>query len=67
MVSEKTIIILITIAILLSAVSIAVTVSTVNSKLVPAEPKINIQQGESIPDTDKARVSIGVLPPVAGG
>jgi len=60
MVSEKTIIILITIAILLSAVSIAVTVSTVNSKLIP---KIDVKEGESLPDTDRARVSITINKP----
>ncbi|MBR9704296.1 hypothetical protein GOV12_02710, partial [Candidatus Pacearchaeota archaeon] len=43
MVSEKTIIILITIAILLSVVSVAVTISTVNTKMIPEvnPPKIN--------------------------
>lgn len=62
MVSEKTIIILITIAILLSIISVAVTVSTVNTKMLPkvSPPKINY-----IPDTEKAGVGIIINPPVS--
>ena len=64
MVSEKTIIVLITIAILLSAVSIAVTVSTVNSKMVPELQPINY--ADPIPDVDKSQVSITVSKPSTG-
>ena len=60
MVSEKIIIILITLAILLSAISIVVTVSSVNSFKVP---EIKINQGGTIPDNDLAIVSVGIMPP----
>ena len=68
MVSEKTIIILITVAILLSAVSIAVTISTVNSSMIPEvqPPRVNIEQGPGIPDYDKGQVRIIVNKPPAG-
>jgi len=60
MVSEKTIIVLITIAILLSAVSIVVTVSTLNADKLP-----EIRQVEyAIPDEDFAQVGISIVPPV---
>lgn len=59
MVSEKTIIILITIAIILSIISVAVTVSTVNTKMLPkvSPPKINY-----IPDQEGAKVGLTILP-----
>jgi len=60
MVSEKTIIILITIAIIVSAVSIVVTISAVNTKMVP---KVQIQEGEAIPDTERGHVAIIVNTP----
>ncbi len=62
MVSEKTIIILITIAIILSIISVAVTVSTVNTKMLPkvAQPTITYNK---IPDTEGARVGLIVLAP----
>lgn len=54
MVSEKTIIVLITIAILLSIASIAVTISTLNEDSIP-----EIQPQELvIPDTASANVAI---------
>ncbi|MBD3252532.1 hypothetical protein GF386_02270 [Candidatus Pacearchaeota archaeon] len=58
MVSEKLIIVLITLAILLSAVSIAVTVSSVNSKMIPEPPQINY--AEPIPDSDKAQIGLEI-------
>ena len=61
MVSEKVIIVLITLAILLSAVSIAVTVSSVNSKMIPEPPQINY--ADPIPDSDKSLVSLTVNKP----
>jgi hypothetical protein len=61
MVSEKTIIILITIAILLSIISVAVTVSTVNTKMLPkaSPPKINYNY---MPDSEGGKVSLLVHP-----
>jgi hypothetical protein len=63
MVSEKTIIILITIAILLSVISVAVTMSTVNTKMLPkvSPPKINYNY---MPDSEGAELGIVVNPPV---
>ena len=59
MVSEKIIVILITLAIILSIVSIAVTISSMNTpKLTP--PKVNINTVPGNPDSDKAQVSFGV-------
>lgn len=60
MLSEKAIIVLITVAILMSALSIGVAVS-VDS---PGEkvPKVNLIQGEVIADSDHARVSLSVSP-----
>jgi hypothetical protein len=57
MVSEKTIIILITIAILLSIISVAVTISTVNTKMLPkvSPPQINYNY---IPDSEGAKVNL---------
>ena len=56
MVSEKTIIVLITIAILLSIASIAVTISTLDEDAIP-----EIQPQELvIPDTASANVAITV-------
>ena len=60
MVSEKVIVILIVAAIILSVVSIAVTVSSVNTKMVP---KINLVEGKTYPDSGKAQVSLQILPP----
>ncbi len=54
MVSEKVVVALIIIAIILSVVSIAVTVSTVNTKLIP---KVQPLQGNT-EDSDNAKVSI---------
>ena len=61
MVSEKVIVALIVIAILLSAVSIVVTISTVNTKMIP-ERNIQIREGVTS-DTDSGRVSIVIDSP----
>jgi hypothetical protein len=58
MVSEKTIIVLVTLAILLSAVSIIVTVNTLNSEQLP--DVINVDY--VLPDSEQADVGVGILP-----
>ena len=58
MVSEKTIIALIVIAILLSADSI-VTISTVNTKLIP---QIVAPHPDQLEDTQNAQVSLTIYP-----
>ena len=60
MVTERTIIILITIAILMSVISIAVTMSTVNTKMIPKiqQPKVNV-----IPDEKGSQVSLVINKP----
>jgi len=56
MVSEKVVVALIIVAIVLSVVSIAVTVSTVNTKLIPRiEPASGFGK-----DTESGRVSVSV-------
>jgi len=60
MVSEKLIIALIIVAILLSAVSIVVTVSTVNTKMIP---ETNVNEN-IISDDDAGQVSLIVNPQV---
>ena len=62
MVSKKIIIVLITLAILLSAFSIAMTFSTSGTDKVP---EIKIIPGETIPDIDKGQVSITIDKPVS--
>ena len=57
MVSEKTVIILITIAIILSIISIAVTISTVNTKMIP---KVS---NTVIPDEKSGQVSLVITQP----
>ena len=64
MVSEKTIVILITIAIILSAVSIAFTALTLNENSIP---KIVVNKQNPIPDSDKGRVGLVILPPPDSG
>jgi len=59
MVSEKVIVVLIIAAILLSVVSIVVTLSTVNTKMIP---KLNIKEN-IIPDVEEGEISIIVNPP----
>jgi hypothetical protein len=61
MVSEKLIIVLITIAILLSVVSAIVTISSINSKMIP-EIKQN-QNTEYVPSSQKAEIGIIVNKP----
>jgi hypothetical protein len=58
MVSEKFIIILIIVAILLSVVSIAVTLSSVNTKMIP---KTQLNEG-STEDTASGQVSLVISP-----
>ena len=54
MVSEKIIIALIVIAVLLSAVSVFVTLSAINTKMIP---ELNAQRNV-LPDIDKGQVSL---------
>ena len=54
MVSEKIIVVLIIVAILLSVISIVVTVSSVNTKMIP---KLNVKE-EVIPDVEDGQVSL---------
>ena len=58
MVSEKLIIVLIIVAIILSVVSVAVTLSAVNTKMIP---KIQLKENV-IPDEDKGQVSLVIIP-----
>ena len=57
MVSEKVVVILIVVAILLSIVSIVVTISTVNSSLIP---KLN-PSVTNIPDQESSQVGITII------
>jgi len=59
MVSEKIIVLLIVVAILLSVVSIAITFSSLNSNSIP---EIQIKKEAGVPDSDKGQVAIGVDP-----
>ena len=60
MVSEKVIVVLIILAMVLSIVSIAVTISTVNTKMIP---QLNINRRQlSTSDEGAAKVSIIVQP-----
>lgn len=61
MVSEKIIIALIIIAILLSVVSMVVTISTVNTKMIP---EIEIKEGVT-EDTASGQIGIIVNPPAS--
>jgi hypothetical protein len=68
MVSQKLVIVLITVAILLSAVSIAVTLSSINDSLIPEPappPQYNLIPGKVIPDAEKGQVAIDIKPPRA--
>jgi hypothetical protein len=60
MVSQKVVVVLITLAILLSVASIFVTISSLNQKMVPPEVRIN-QKG--IPTSEEAKVSITINNP----
>ena len=65
MVSDKVIIVIITLAILLSVASIAVTLSSLNSAMIPKLPPV---QKVTIPDKDAANVGLTILtPPPTGG
>lgn len=66
MVSEKIIVVLIIVAILLSVVSVIVTMSTAKPVLpVQQPPKVIYTQGEPIgPDSESARVSLIINKPV---
>lgn len=61
MVSEKVIVILIVIAILLSVVSIVVTISSVNTKMLPEIKPRDVLK----PDVTGAKVSIIIQNPAA--
>lgn len=63
MVSDKVIIVLITIAILLSAVSIAVTISAVNTTDIPQPQQPHIEYKSPVPDADRAQVAINIQQP----
>jgi len=70
MVSQKLIIVLITIAILLSAVSIAVTISSINDSLIPEPaqlPEYRLVPGNIISDAEKGQVGINIKPPPETG
>jgi hypothetical protein len=60
MLSKKIIIILVILAILMSAVSIVITLSTLNMEKVP---EINVSQGKVIPDSDKGQISLTINKP----
>lgn len=60
MVSNKTIIILITIAIILSVLSVVVTISTVNTKMIP---DISSYKPQSVHDKESANIGITVNAP----
>jgi len=60
MVSEKVVVALIVIAILLSIVSVVVTISTVNTKMIP---KVQPNSGEVVPDSEKGKVSLLINSP----
>lgn len=62
MVSQNLVIVLITIAILLSVVSIAVTISTLNSTEVPKPPQVNIIPGKTFTDSGSGQVAIKINP-----
>jgi len=59
MASEKFIVILLIVAIVLSIISIAVTLSGVNSRMVPV---VKIQNEEGPPDTERGLVTIVITP-----
>ena len=64
MVSDKVIIVIITLAILLSIASIAVTLSSLNTAMIPKLPTIqNVKV--AIPDKEKANVGLVILSPPA--
>ncbi len=70
MVSQKLVIVLITIAILLSAVSIIVTISTINDSLIPEPaqpPEYRIVPGKVISDSEKGQVGINIKPQTGTG
>lgn len=60
MVSQKLVIVLITVAILLSLVSIVVTVATINSDLVPEAPKTRVVYGDIASDYERGQVQIQI-------
>ncbi len=63
MVSEKIIVALLVIAILLTIVSVTVTITALNSDMVP---KISISEQEGAPDTQKGRVGLVINTPSEG-
>lgn len=63
MVSEKIIVVLIIVAILISIISIAVTVLTLDTEMIPKIQQKSIVIGELAPDYERAQVSIGIIQP----
>jgi hypothetical protein len=63
MVSEKIIVALLIIAILLTVISVTVTITALNSDMVP---KISVNEQKGTPDTQKARVGLVIHTPQAG-
>ena len=65
MVSEKVIIVLITLAIILSIISVAVTIASLNTPdMTPPTPKVNIiKVPVGGPAHDQAAVGVAVLAP----
>ena len=65
MVSEKLVVVLITVAIILSLVSVVVTISSINSKMIP---EINSNpQTQVVPDNANAQLGIIINPPAETG
>jgi hypothetical protein len=64
MVSEKIIVVLLVIAIVMSVVSVVVTFSMLNDNMVPTEFKV---KGPLNKDDDQGRVSIIIEPPITEG
>jgi hypothetical protein len=63
MVSEKIIVALLVIAILLTIVSVTVTITALNSDMVP---KISLKEEQGTPDTQKGRVGLVIDTPSEG-
>lgn len=63
MVSEKAVVALMIVAIVLSVVSVIVTISALNIKMMP-QPSVNIIQGNK-EDSQQGKVNIVIFPPEA--
>jgi hypothetical protein len=62
MVSQKVVVVLITLAILLSVASIIITYNSMNQKFVPNMPEYRIVP-RGIPTSDQAKVSLSINNP----